>query len=84
MKKANELGLFDMTGNVDEWCSDWNGPDSNSSMGDRGGSASGSNQAVRGGSWNSLAGSFRVASANYKSPDNRFPNLGLRLASTPK
>ena len=84
MKKANELGLFDMTGNVDEWCSDWNGPDSNSSLGDRGGSASGSNQAVRGGSWNSLAGSFRVASANYKSPDNRIPNLGLRLAYTPK
>lgn len=77
-KRPNELGIYDMSGNVDEWCSDsyahyTSSPQTNP----RGGS--GSKRVRRGGCWGSVAWGCRVSFRNYYYPDNSSSNLGLRL-----
>lgn len=74
-KQANELGIYDMSGNVWEWTSDlWS---SNYSSYRNGGS--GSNRVRRGGSWLSEVRGCRSANRNYYGPGTRYRNLGLRL-----
>lgn len=78
---ANELGLYDMTGNVYEWCQDWYADryDSNNSLTDPIGPISGTLRVVRSGSWKSKSRNCRVAYRFKYAPDYNFRNLGFRL-----
>ena len=81
-KQPNELGIYDMSGNVEEMCADWydSGYYSNSPATNPTGPASGSYRVYRGGSWRSDAESCRSADRSYCGPLYSYCDLGLRLA----
>jgi len=82
-KNANAWGLYDMHGNVWEWCQDRFGKYPSGSVADPTGLSSGSYRVFRGGSWFSDAGSCRSADRSRERPGYRRDNLGFRLARTP-
>ena len=80
-KKCNELGLYDMSGNVYEWCSDWYGSYSSSAQTNPH-KNSGSGRVLRGGSWFYDATFVRVAHRDSHSPTGTAYNLGFRISRT--
>ena len=79
-KQANELGIYDMSGNVCEWCQDWAGDYSSGAQTNPQGPASGSYRVYRGGSRWIDAWNCRVANRFRDSPGGRIDDLGFRLA----
>ncbi len=81
-KKENELGLYDMSGNVWQWCSDWFderyysiGPSNNPK-----GAATGTSRSLRGGSWWGPLNDTRVSYRDLYPPDSKDDDVGFRLA----
>ena len=81
-RRPNGLGLYDMSGNVWEWCKDRYDADyyKKSPQKNPRGAASGSSRVMRGGSWCLSEGLIRAASRNYRDPSRRLNCIGFRLA----
>jgi formylglycine-generating enzyme required for sulfatase activity len=83
-KRPNAWGLFDMYGNVREWCSDWYGayPEEPDAVFDPEGPTEGSFRVSRGGCWFEQGKWCRSASRHWNTPSSRTAGLGLRLIFT--
>ena len=81
--KPNDWGLYDMHGNVWEWCQDWHGEYPNHSVSDPTGPENGAARVIRGGAWLYSAECCRTAYRYGDDPVNRYDDLGFRLVRLP-
>lgn len=83
-KKSNELGIYDMNGNIWEWCSDWYGSYDENDTENPLGPAKGTLRVMRGGRWFSNAVNCRVSYRNYDLPNHHRDDLGFRVVCISK
>ena len=81
-KAPNELGIYDMSGNVCEWCSDWYGPYSSTAQLNAYNDLSGSSRVIRGGSWYFDEAEIRISNRNCCSPSDIYSDFGFRICRT--
>ena len=79
-KKPNELGLYDMSGNVWEWCWDWYDSYKDMDLTNPCGAKEGTYKVIRGGSWSDNRNYLRVASRGKENPTGHYSSIGLRIA----
>lgn len=82
-KKPNGKGIFDMSGNVFEWCRDFFAPYGSGDKVDPQGPSSGSDRAFRGGSWGNTAAESRSAARGGLDPSAKLNSIGFRVVITP-